>query len=97
MTYNHNAQASLDTALRLRVAACIATQDPASYVIPEHSPSKHPLALADAIIWQCCGQPGWADAYSYAVNTGVVDPGSDDAVITDGMILSAVQAVLGVT
>ena len=96
MTYNHQAAASQDTALRLRVAACIATQDPASYEVPSFSPSGHPLAIADAIMWQCCGQPGWAEAYSYAEETNVPDPGRNEGVITDAVILSGVQAVLGV-
>jgi hypothetical protein len=38
--------------------------------------------------------PGWDAAYSSALAAGVEHPGRDEAVITDGMILSAVQAVL---
>lgn len=36
--------------------------------------------------------PGFGDAYEYAVASGVENPGASDAVITDAMILSAVQA-----
>jgi len=47
--------------------------------------------------------PGWDDAWAYAKNThpfdpesGVAyDPGTDEAVITDGMILGQVQAMNG--
>jgi hypothetical protein len=50
--------------------------------------------------------PGWDDAWASALAshpppppgepfTGVYDPGSDEAVITDAMILSQVQAMLG--
>jgi hypothetical protein len=39
--------------------------------------------------------PGWSDAWeSYQVgNPGVADPGANEAVITDGMILAQVQAM----
>jgi hypothetical protein len=35
--------------------------------------------------------PGWAEAWESAVAGGIVSPGSDPGVITDGMILAAVQ------
>lgn len=39
--------------------------------------------------------PGWADAWGYyrASNPGVDDPGVNEAVITDSMILAQVQAM----
>jgi hypothetical protein len=41
--------------------------------------------------------PGWDDAWEYALNVHSsdqnYDPGTDEAVITDGMILSQVQAM----
>lgn len=40
-------------------------------------------------------EPGWADAWASALAAGNPDPGKDPAVITDGMILSAVQAIGG--
>ena len=36
--------------------------------------------------------PGFADSYQYALDTGVENPGKDQAVISDAQILSAVQA-----
>jgi hypothetical protein len=44
--------------------------------------------------WEVAGQPGWDAAWDSAVAGGVVDPGNDEAVITDGMILSGIQAVV---
>lgn len=44
--------------------------------------------------WELSSQPGWDAAWDSAVAGGVVDPGSDEAVITDAMILSGVQAVV---
>ena len=44
--------------------------------------------------WEVASQPGWDAAWDSAVAGGVTDPGSDEGVITDGMILSGVQAVI---
>jgi len=43
--------------------------------------------------WYLASQPGWDAAWDSAVASGNDDPGSDASVITDGMILSAVQAI----
>lgn len=86
MTYNAIAQAAQDQHLRLRIAACIAAEDPGG--------EGHPIARADAIQWQVAASGTIADAYSYAVGTNVVDPGRDEAVVTDAMLLAAVSALL---
>lgn len=44
--------------------------------------------------YEVASQPGWDAAWDSAVAGGVEDPGNDEAVITDGMILSGVQAVV---
>ena len=38
--------------------------------------------------------PGWDAAWESALAGGIEDPGSDEAVITDGMILSQVQSMM---
>jgi hypothetical protein len=43
--------------------------------------------------YDLCSAPGWGDAYLYALETGVSDPGADNAVITDAQISSQVQVV----
>lgn len=43
--------------------------------------------------WEVASQPGWDAAWDSAVASDNPDPGADEAVITDGMILSGVQAV----
>lgn len=43
--------------------------------------------------WEYAASPGWADAWGSATAGGDVDPGANEAVITDGMILSATQAI----
>ena len=52
----------------------------------------HPTAWADQNQWQIAAAPGFAEAYQYALDTGVENPGNDPAVITDAQILAAVQA-----
>jgi hypothetical protein len=43
--------------------------------------------------YEIASQPGWDAAWDSAVASENPDPGNDEAVITDGMILSGVQAV----
>ncbi|QWY83811.1 hypothetical protein SEA_PERMAG_23 [Microbacterium phage PermaG] len=70
-----------------RVAACVAVEGIAPY--PEQWVAERSWALA--------AQPGWADAWAYALAAHPDDdeyrPGWDEGVITDGMILSAVQSL----
>lgn len=56
-----------------------------------------PVQWVSANIWQLVSAPGWGDAYAYAINTGKTaeQAGTDPGVITDGQILSQVQAVRG--
>lgn len=41
--------------------------------------------------WDLAATPGWAAAWESAVAAGIVNPGGDEGVITDAMILAAVQ------
>ena len=44
--------------------------------------------------WPLAASPGWHEAWGYARTAGTPDPGSDEAVITDGDILAAVQSLI---
>lgn len=44
--------------------------------------------------WKLASQPGWDDAWASAVAGGMEDPGADPGVITDSMILSAIQGLI---
>ncbi|HWO52300.1 MAG TPA: hypothetical protein VNN23_11920 [Ornithinibacter sp.] len=44
--------------------------------------------------WRLASQPGWDAAWASAVAGGMDDPGADPGVITDSMILSAVQKLI---
>jgi len=72
-----------DGAMTRRVAACAAVEgvqgDPTQW------------AYDNRFGW--ASAPGWAAAWDSAVAGGITDPGSDPAVITDGMILSQLQSM----
>jgi acid phosphatase family membrane protein YuiD len=82
---SYKAQAILanNDQLLMRVAACASTQN-----IPG------PYAWSVDHQWQLSAQPGWASAYATAVANNVTQPGNNEGVITDAMILSAVQAII---
>lgn len=44
-------------------------------------------------IWTLAASPGWAAAWESAEAGGITDPGASEGVITDPMILSAVQPI----
>jgi len=88
MSYNHIADAAADPHLKARVAACFAEND---------TSTEQPEALASLHMWRICAVPAISAAYAYAVDTNVPRPGHDEGAVTDQMILSAVQAVLGIT
>jgi hypothetical protein len=57
--------------------------------------------MADPVQWAADNQylwaaaPGWSDAWEYALAANPEDdPGKNEAVITDGMILAQVQALV---
>lgn len=82
MTYNDIADLQADNDIRKRLTACAALEG----VIG-------PWGWVDARMWVFAAQPGWGDAFGYAVAAENPRPGRDDSVITDAMILAAVQGV----
>lgn len=83
MTYLKQADLAQDNHVLRRIAACAATQS-----------VSDPAEWAAARMWQFSAEPGWAAAYASAA---LVDgsPGANEAAITDGMILAAVQNLNG--
>jgi len=95
MSYETIAIAAKDYALGMRIAACVAQ---------ESDGTEPPEQVAASIQWKCAAEPGWGEAWESAL-AAQPDPdpevplqqqqfsaiGNDPAVITDGMILSAVQ------
>ena len=85
MSYADQAQLSNDSDFIARIASCAAVEVPKTH---------QPLQWSHDHIWWMAASPGFADAYEYALNTDVESPGNDPAVITDGQILAAVQALV---
>lgn len=86
MAYSDQAMLSRDGDFNLRIAACAAVE-------VDLVPPNQPTEWATEHIWFIAAAPGFADAYAYAIATGVERPGNDPAVISDGEILAAVQAI----
>jgi hypothetical protein len=87
MSYATQSQLARDQDFIARCTACAAREiDPAS---PTSSQS-----WVIANIWELAATPGFDDKYEYAINSQHSRPGWDGAVITDGDILAAIQALL---
>lgn len=83
MAYLDVADMAKDPWLKERITACAAKE---GVVVP------HPTQWADDHQWQLAASPGWEEAWQYARVVGEVDHlGLDEGVISDSMILSAVQ------
>lgn len=85
MSYLVQSDLAEDAYLTRRIAACAATQR-----------ITNPEAWAREHRWELSSQPGWVDAYKYAIDSGDEEPGANEGAVTDGMILSAVQLLAGI-
>jgi hypothetical protein len=83
MSYSTQSELARDNSVLMRVSACASTCG-----------VKNPQSWAWEHQWELSAQPGWDTAYSYALANNKTDVGNDESVITDGMILAAVEAIL---
>lgn len=83
MAYSDVALLSQDYDFMQRVNACVATEQ-----------QTNPTGWTQEHIWQVASSPGFGDAYASAIAGSVERPGNDPSVISDGMILSAVQTIM---
>jgi len=83
MTYNNIADMVASNSLRRRLHASAAQEGKAQP--PEEWVAEH--------VWQIVSSPGWSEAWASAEAGGIADPGKEEGVITDRMILSAVQPI----
>lgn len=84
MTYSTVSAIQKDAGIRERVSACISIE----------GVSNSPEQWAADYAWRLAAQPGWAEAWEASLETHTeseYEPGRDEDVITDSMILSAVQ------
>jgi hypothetical protein len=87
MSYATQSQLAQDQDFINRCNACATEEiDPAS--------PTNALAWVQVNAWKLAASPGFDEKYEYAINTNHSRPGWDAAVISDGDILSAVQALL---
>lgn len=82
MSYRTQAILAKDADLLERVAACAATQG-----------IVNPVTWAYENQWKLSAEPGWDTAYSAAVNSMYKHPGNSEDIITDAMILTAVNRI----
>jgi hypothetical protein len=61
--------------------------------IPMGSPTN-PVEYTYANIWHLAASPGFDAAYDSAIAGGIARPGWEPSVISDGQILSAMQALI---
>ena len=84
MGYFEVSEMSGDPDLTARVRACAAQES-----------TRDPYQWTAANMLEVCSAPGWDAAWTSALAAGVPTPGRDPAVISDAMILSAVQPLIG--
>jgi hypothetical protein len=85
-----------------RMYACATQQQHLGSIDVKMSNVAEPFSAQEWVnqykyVW--ASSPSWGEAWTYALETHTDDPdyepGQDEAVITDGMILSTVQALAG--
>lgn len=92
MSYSTIYKSTVDDALRNRIVAAIckeAWENSSQFSNDVKTYTESGFYL----IWAVCVDQNVATAYSIALETGNLNPGGDESVITDEMILSIVKAV----
>lgn len=87
MSYATVAKCTQDEAFRERVTACVAQEQDS-----RGEDAVFPEGVANSLIWPVAGASDVEQAYASALAGNNPNPGGDEAVITDQMILSHVQA-----
>jgi hypothetical protein len=84
MSYNDIADMAVNAQLQNRVIACAAVEG-----------EPNPVSWLSSNMWAIAASPGWGDAWEYGLATGIPpeEIGANEAVISDAMILAAVQVV----
>lgn len=86
MSYSTITQCVNDPAFTNRVNACVAQEQIAK------DEAARPSDVTPLLIWEVAGAGDVESAYASALAANNPNPGGDESVITDGMILSHVQA-----
>lgn len=86
MSYNTVNKCANDGQFVARVNACIAQEQRAQGI------TVAPSSLLETMRWAVASAGDVETAYAYALDIEHINPGGDESVITDGMILANVQA-----
>jgi hypothetical protein len=86
MSYKTITQCTRDHAFNDRVHACVAQEQKSRGELVD------PLTLGTSMLWTVASASDVEAAYASALAGGNQNPGGDESVITDGMILANVQA-----
>jgi hypothetical protein len=94
MSYSSISKSTYDSGLRERIIAATtqeAWNNPLAYDTNYGRAVRSQQENGSSMIWGVCTATDIEAAYEYALNSGNLMPGADESVITDGMILSAIQ------
>lgn len=83
MSYSSIALMAEDIDLRVRIIACASQEG-----------KRNAPAWVNEVVWLLAATPGWDSAWDSALIVGIGRPGNMPNVISDGMILGAVQPLL---
>jgi hypothetical protein len=84
MSYRTIALCAQDQSLVQRVNACVA----------QEGEWQNPYGWTGQHMWAISIANDIEDAYAYALSVDNPDPGGDEGVVTDGMILAKVQSLM---
>jgi len=86
VSFNTINRCANDPSFNARVTACVAQEQQA------HNEPASPNSIIEQMRWAVATASDVEAAFAYALAAGNPDPGGDETVITDGMILANVQA-----
>jgi hypothetical protein len=95
MSFSTIARSTYDSALRERIISATtqeAWNNPEAYDTLYGKEVRTLQENGNAMIWAVCTATDIEAAYAYALNSNNPNPGGDEGVITDSMILSSVQS-----
>lgn len=90
MSYSTITACANDQAFLDRLSACVADE------LAAHDLAPNPSLYLDGFRWSVATASDVEAAYASALAGANPDPGGDEAVVTDQMILSAVQGAWGI-
>jgi hypothetical protein len=97
MSYQTIYRSAVDGPLASRIMACVSQEawnNPAAYDTEYGKMVRQNSNVASSMVWPVCVASDIEQAYAYAISGEEPNPnpGGDETVITDGMIIANVQA-----